>query len=135
MPAITWNDKLVNNVAVIDDQHMKLVEMINAFYSALHEKKPQTALEQLLGGMVDYTQFHFSTEEDFMKKHEYPFAYKHISEHRDFVNKVADWQGKIAARQLVISFEVTTFLKTWLIDHISQSDKNLCKFLNTKGVA
>ena len=135
MSAITWNASLVNNVTVIDQQHMKLVEMINDFYSALNENRPQAALAQLLNGMVEYTQYHFLTEETYMNKYEYAFAYKHKAEHRDFVNKAAEWQAKVAAQQLLLSFEVTNFLKTWLVDHISQSDKNLCKFLITRGVA
>jgi hemerythrin-like metal-binding protein len=134
VPAITWNDTLVNNVRLIDEQHMRLVDMINGFYAALSEKQPELALVELLRGLIDYVGYHFSAEESLMNQYAYPAREDHVREHQAFTQRVGDWYQRVAKGQLVVSFEITNYLRSWLVNHISVVDRKLCEFLKTQGV-
>jgi len=129
-----WDESYATGVNLVDQQHKKLFEMINRFYSALHEKRPQEALQQLLAGLLDYTKYHFTTEEELMAKNSYLLSTDHINEHREFMVKAADWQKRATSGQLIISMEVTNYLRDWLVDHISKKDKALGSYLKSKHV-
>jgi hemerythrin len=47
---------------------------------------------------------------------------------------VLDLEDRYNNGGLVVSFEITTFLKKWLIDHIQGTDKEYSDFLIAKGV-
>ena len=134
MPAITWNDNLVNHVKIVDEQHMRLVDMINEFYAALSQKAAEAALVELLRGLIDYAGYHFSAEESLMNQYAYPAMRDHVQEHQAFTQRVENWYRKVANGQLVLSFEITNYLRSWLVNHISVVDRKLCSFLKTKGV-
>lgn len=135
MAAIRWDDRYVLNVGNIDEQHKKLVDMINEFYEGISQKDSDVALKELLKGLIDYAEYHFSTEETFMKQHEFPFMIRHVGQHDAFRKHVGDCQRRIEFKELVISFEITNYLRTWLLDHILASDKDLCHFLQSKGIS
>ena len=63
---IEWNDEYLLGVPEIDKQHKKLIAIANELYdvvtgdeSALKEKMPS-----ILKELTDYTEYHFSNEEE-----------------------------------------------------------------------
>jgi hemerythrin len=129
-----WDDSFSVNVLEIDLQHRKLIDMINAFYEHVGKDSDQV-LKTLLDSLVEYTHYHFSTEEKYFEKFAYPDAESHREMHKKFVEKVFDVRNRLNNGQLVISFEITTFLKDWLTHHIKQSDKAYSKFFNDHGLS
>lgn len=107
--------------------------MINDFYGHVGKDAGQ-AFRELLDSLVAYTQYHFSTEEMYFRRFSYPEAADHIEEHRKFTEKVLDVKERLDRKQLVLSLEITTFLKDWLTHHIKASDKAHGKFFNDKGL-
>lgn len=129
-----WSDELLVGVAAIDDQHRRLVEMVGAFYGALAEKKPaKDALGELLDGLVEYTRYHFETEERLMARSGFPDSPAHREQHAVFTRRVGDLVDRFSRGQLVLSIEATTFLREWLTDHILVRDKELGRHLVSRG--
>ena len=60
MTFIKWNKSLSVKVKEIDDQHKKLVELINQAYEFKDSKK----LGDILNELIEFTRVHFSTEEN-----------------------------------------------------------------------
>ncbi|MBE8539210.1 bacteriohemerythrin [Geoglobus acetivorans] len=134
MALITWNESFSVNIREIDEQHKKLVSMINRLHDAMLEGKGKEIMGELLNDMVEYTITHFSTEEKLMKQHNYPGYVKHKAEHELFVSKVGEFKEKYEKGQLALTMEVLSFLKSWLTNHILNSDKKYGPFFNNKGI-
>ena len=134
MAFIQWDDSFSVNVREIDQQHQKLVGMLNDFEERLRQD-PNQAFQALLDSLVEYTQYHFSTEEKYFEKFSYSDARAHIEEHRKFVEKVLDVRSSfIKHGKLILFFEITSFLKDWLTTHIKGSDKAYAKCFNDNGL-
>ena len=48
MGFIEWSDKLVTGVKECDEQHKKLVSLINEFYDAMKQGKGKDVLDKML---------------------------------------------------------------------------------------
>ena len=55
MPLMNWTEKLSVGVAVIDDDHKKLVAMVNELYDAMQAGRGKDTLGRILDGLVQYT--------------------------------------------------------------------------------
>ena len=133
MALIKWDESFSVNVREIDQQHQKLVDMINEFYGHVGKDSGQ-AFRSLLKSLVEYTQYHFATEERYFAKFAYPDSKTHTDVHRQFTEKVLDVKNRLESGKIVLSIEITTFLKDWLTTHIKGSDKAYGKYFNDHGL-
>lgn len=134
MAYFEWDENLSVKISSIDDQHKKLVEMINVFYQNIKDNSGNDQISKLVRGMKDYTRQHFSTEENYMRKFNYPDYDGHKREHDMFVTKVSELEDKLNQGKMVLSFEITKFLKEWVKNHIQGTDKKYSDFFVSKGV-
>jgi len=134
MAYIDWNDGYSVKIVSIDEQHKKLFDMINIFYVSVKEGTHREKLIELVTGLKEYTEFHFTHEEKLMKDNGYTALSSHKAEHEKFVNKVREFLDKVESGKLIISVEVTNFLKDWLINHIKGTDQLYSSLLAGKGV-
>ncbi len=134
MNLIEWEDKYSVKIKHIDEQHKKLVGMINELHNAMTKGQGKLVIDGILKKMTAYTVQHFKSEEVLFDQYGYPAAEKHKAEHASFVEKVTDFYGKFEAGKLFLSIEVMDFLSDWLVTHIVGSDKQYSAFLNSKGV-
>jgi len=134
MSLITWSDKYSVNIKEIDEQHKKLVGMINELHDAmLHAKSKEVSLT-IINKMADYTKYHFSTEEKYMKKFGYPDYEAHNLSHEKFVEQVLEFKKGYESGKTGLSYDLLNFLKNWLVTHIQSSDKKYAALFNEKGL-
>jgi hemerythrin len=131
---IKWNDSLSVNVAEIDQQHQKLILMINDLHGAMKLGKGKDVLGKIVNGLISYTTIHFKTEEDYFSQFGYPQADSHKKEHIVFVQKVSEFKDGFEKGKLSLSIEVLNFLSDWLQNHIMGTDKKYSQFFNGKGL-
>ena len=134
MALITWNEKLSVNIAEIDKQHQKLIQMVNDLDDAMRQGKGRDLLGKILGDMIKYTSDHFTTEEKYFAQYSYPDAENHIKEHKTFVEKVLKFQREFEAKRFGLSTDIINFLCNWLNKHILGTDKKYGPFFNEKGI-
>jgi hemerythrin len=134
MAYFEWDDTLSVKIGSIDNQHRKIIDLINAFYESIREGSGAENTKKLIIGMKDYTLRHFSTEENYMRKYGYPDYELHKQEHDLFVSKVSDLEEKLNQGKLIMSFEITGFLKEWIKKHIQGTDKKYSEFFLDKGI-
>lgn len=131
---ITWSDKLAVGVRVIDEQHIKLIEIINQLSDSMYSGRSQNMLFKVLMGLEMYALYHFDTEEKLMIEHKYAESEEHKLGHDIFTGTVKEFRHKFDSGQAVISSELMSFLREWLIVHIMQTDKKFGLTLNHRGV-
>jgi hemerythrin len=134
MNLINWADNLSVNIRAIDEEHKKLVSMINELHSSMGSGKGRETIGKILTGLVDYTKTHFSTEERLMEKYAYTGYMNHKAQHDALTKQVIDLHTKFQEGKAMVTVEVMNFLKEWLTKHIQDSDKKYGPFLNGKGI-
>lgn len=134
MPLIKWDASFSVNVAEIDNQHQKLVSLINQLDAAMRQGKGREVLDKTIAELITYALTHFKTEETYFEKFGYPDKDDHIKEHREFSQKVAAFKKGMDERRLGLTIEVMDFLSNWLTNHIKGTDKKYSLFFNEQGL-
>jgi len=134
MALISWSPALSTGVTEIDEQHRKLIDLVNQLNDAMHAGHGRDALAPVLNELVRYTVYHFGTEEKLMAKHHYSDVEQHKKEHAKLIKDVSDFKTKFESGNAMISTPLMVFLRDWLSTHIMQTDKKLGKSLNVAGV-
>jgi hemerythrin len=135
MALISWNDTFAVNIKKIDDQHKSLIDLVNQLHDAMKAGKGSTALGPILSDLINYTSFHFSTEEAYFQQYAYPDKASHKKEHDDLTQKAKSLQASHKEGKLTVTIEVMNFLKDWLSNHILTSDKKYSPYLRGKGLS
>ncbi len=134
MLVIKWNEGLSVGIKVIDDQHKKLLNVINDLDEAIAAGKGSEIYDALFAELVDYFTQNFSTEEELMLAHDYPGLELHRTLHLDFTAKVRDLSARALKGNNAVSEETLKFLVEWLIHHDIAVDRKLGAFLLERGI-
>lgn len=131
---LVWSDEYSINIKEMDEQHKKLVEIINTHSSAVNLKEERKVLEGTLTGLFEYIEVHFKREEELLLQHDYP-EYKTQEEEHAYLNQeVHDLYIKYVKGDDSTAFLVASLMRHWLFNHICNEDKKYSKYLNNKGV-
>jgi len=133
MSLITWNDHLNVGVEEIDQQHQKLVQLINGLHNHMLAGDASEIMNKVLDRVIEYTGFHFQTEEQLMAQYAYPDSAAHKKEHKDLVDTAVNLQVKLKSGNSHLTMETMHFLQDWLQHHILGSDKKFAEYLISKG--
>jgi len=68
MGKIKWDDSLSVKINLIDTQHKMLIQRLSDLSEAIETSQGEKKIIQTLAFLIEYTEFHFSTEEKNMKK-------------------------------------------------------------------
>ncbi|THB79557.1 MAG: hemerythrin [Desulfobacteraceae bacterium] len=136
MKEIEWTDDLSVGVGLIDEQHKMLIKRLNDLKLSLTEQQGPAQIASTMNFLVEYTDFHFSTEEKHMEANEYPTFEAHKKMHDGFKQTLSgleeDFEEEGATQGLADSID--TLLVNWLINHIQKVDVEFGKFLMSKGI-
>lgn len=135
MAYIDWNEGLSVGVNLFDEQHKKLVSILNRLYDAMKEGKGRNVLADIFNELIEYTKFHFKAEEETLLKHDYPGYSEQHEEHSKLTKEVIELKEKYDKGNIFITVEVLSFLKEWLSHHILEVDKKYGPFLREKGIS
>lgn len=131
MPMFEWDSKYEIGVPSMDEQHKRWIEIINDFYDHLTSREIVENTKHLIEEVIDYTTYHFASEEELMKSIGYPHINEQKAMHRNIVDKILEFKKKINNGKLVVSSVVTIELKQWLRDHILIEDKKYAELYKT----
>lgn len=134
LPLIEWNDSLSVEIDSIDDQHKKLLEILNALHDPNLLSQGPEKVQAILNELVEYTVYHFNHEEELMRRHQYPDIENHLAAHRTLVEQVGKFQADFQAGKAKLSGELFKFLRSWLNGHIRGTDKLYSPHLRGCGV-
>lgn len=134
MSLFSWNEDLSVNIDSIDEQHKKLIVMINDFYNNVSTRSSKENISILIAAMKKYTLEHFSYEEKYMKQFGYPDYEEHKKEHDSFVTRVSEIEKMFLEGKHFVSLEATVFIKDWLKDHIQGADMKYSDFFIKNGI-
>lgn len=118
-----WSDDLSVGVTTVDNQHRKLVDLVNRLHAALMRGAANTEATGILNELVQYTVTHFKYEEEIHQRTGYPEAAAHKASHEQLVARIGELMKGLEAGTAAIGVDLMEFLKHWLINHIQKEDK------------
>ena len=131
---IIWSDAYSIGFKKIDEQHQRLVELINTLYDAFLSAKANDVIGDILDSMIKYTENHFKYEENIFQRINYPKKDEHKELHGLFLVKTLEFKQKFIAGTTTVSYETMYFLRDWLLKHIQGEDVKYVKYFKEKGV-
>ena len=135
MALIDWSSDLETKIGSIDQQHKKLVALINGLHEAMKTGMGKDITGKAIDELVAYAVTHFSHEERFMTDYGYPGLLAHKKEHDEFTIKAKKLDEDFKAGKMLLTVEIMKFLKDWLTTHIKGTDQKYGPFLLGKGVS
>jgi hemerythrin-like metal-binding protein len=131
---VTWKDSYSVGIPSIDQDHRKLLGMINQLQTAAHYQTDDELIEKTLNDLVEYTRYHFAREEKLMQENDYGDFDAHKQQHDDVVQQVAKFIDEYRVDKTRTIDNVSLFLKTWLVNHINGSDQAYAPHLRQRNV-
>lgn len=134
MSLIEWNDSFSLGIDKIDEQHQRLIALLNKLHDAMKTGQGKEVLTDILNGLIEYTAYHFKTEEDLFQKFSFEGKDGHVAEHKAFVDRLNEFQTKFGAGDAVLTMEILQFLNTWVRKHIQGIDREYIDCFKENGV-
>lgn len=135
---LIWNDKFSVNVKAIDEQHKKLIAIMDRIQvlASLDDKYDHyDELMEILLELKDYTRYHFDFEEKLLSQYNYALLENQHFEHVFFTKKLDRITRKdIDNEQTGTINEIYNFVAEWISGHIFKSDMQYKEFLNKNEV-
>ena len=123
MPLIQWKDAYSVHLERLDEHHRHFIGIVNRLYDSVMSSDDIGSVQPIIGELVDYSSYHFTAEEQFMRDSGYAELDEHIAKHRYFQERIRELQGLERANQLALAQELIVFLGDWLLHHILEVDK------------
>lgn len=120
MAYLEWTTDLDVGVANMNDEHQKLIELMNRFAELADAGASRAQATAALDALGKYTMEHFRDEEAMMARMRFPELDKHKLIHQALLRQFgehADNFGRTGQHQ-----ELLMFLKVWLKSHIKGVD-------------
>ncbi len=111
----------------IDRQHEHLVELVNLLAQKISHDIHGDELSRLFEEVIEFTAFHFQTENDLMERYAYPDRIAHEKDHCQLLINIRDLADELDE---VDAASVVKNIKEWLVRHIEFRDIALGKFLD-----
>ena len=130
-PVIVWEDSWNVGITEIDDDHKKLVSLLQKLFGALIAAQGAEYVKTIFFELIDYTRYHFEREEEIYKEYNYDELEHHKQLHQDLIQQVLDISKELLSEGETekVSDDFFEFLKHWLVDHILNEDLKFKDFL------
>ncbi len=125
-----WNPNFETGIDKIDEQHKKLVDLINRLAMHLANRSSETELNRTFDELADYADYHFRSEEGVWSQFlENDPAYgSHLTTHHSFIDDVLLLKENGNGRVLDdVIYDIVAFLSKWLAYHILDTDKRMAE--------
>lgn len=129
-----WNEIYELGIQEIDLQHKKLISISNELYDVATkgDVNLKITMSKILKNLTDYTVYHFTSEEELMKKYGYQGAPMHKIAHDNFVAEVTQQIKNLSegSQEDVLLFY--DYIANWILAHIAKADKIWATFVKEK---
>ena len=121
-----WNPHLETGIALVDEQHRKLVALINRLAQQHVQGATEADIQAILTELADYAHYHFACEENIWQQGLSGDIWldRHLQAHRAFFDHVVALQQGEQPFQTVLN-DLFSFLTQWLALHILDNDKRM----------
>jgi len=125
---LVWDKCFELGIHEFDEHHKHLVHLLNMTYDGFVLEAEQDEIGAVLDELIDYATYHFSAEELWMEKHNYPGLQLHRGEHQNFCSRIVEIQKEFRQGKARLTLEILQLLNNWLTTHILRTDAEYGRF-------
>jgi hemerythrin-like metal-binding protein len=134
---IIWKDEFAIDGGIIDDDHKKIIEIINEIITAIRAQEHIGSVALALKALHEITTAHFFREESLQELSEFPDLSRHRTAHRKLLATLSHWVETVDKSVLCEDFstqndvlsECKTFLYRWILAHILADDMEMREYI------
>lgn len=132
---IEWRPDYEIGVEDIDLQHRYFVVLLNRFMDEISSTDTQYR-EALIAELNAYARFHFISEENTMKRANYPMLREHKNSHRELMDQLSSKQHRVLMENTELANNaLIDFLVAWFLQHTKMEDQLFAEFLHEQTSA
>jgi hemerythrin len=121
-------------IDVIDNEHVKLVDMLNEVHALISDGKKDEARHYFSETLSSYVNEHFANEEKFMESIGFPGIEEHKKIHENFKKSFGELKPKIESYDDTAFRSALSDAFTWIVGHIGRTDRKYAKFYLAQAV-
>ena len=129
-----WKPEYSVKIQEIDEQHKKIIDMLNRLYTAFMNKEHDQQIGKIIEELEEYTVYHFGTEEKYFYRYGFPETKEHMLKHINFTDKIKTFKEDYKQNNSSLTFQVVNFLKDWLNHHILIEDQKYVELFTKNGL-
>lgn len=129
---IEFDDNLITGNKTIDTQHKELIDRIRQFVTSCERNEGGDKACQMLDYLIEYTNFHFSAEEQLQKDVKYPGFDTHKEKHEEYKATLAELSSALKEAgdsSDALVDQIKENVVDWLFNHIKLFDRSVAEYI------
>ena len=114
---------------LLEEEHQQLIDLIEALDKCVSQGQSKNHVYNYLDEFVTLAEEHFRNEEEAMEVYQYPEIVHHKNEHINLLEHLHNLRGKLHDGLTPFGTEYMKLLRSWLEDHLLDTDNKLERFL------
>ncbi len=116
-------------VEEVDSQHKRFLKIIARIHELMEEEAETQKINDLMGELKRYANFHFQSEELLMQTYAYPKYHEQKMAHKKIIEELGKKTQGIEANRDQMG-EVLMFLVKWFVGHTTSIDREMGAFVS-----
>lgn len=133
MEKIVWSSQFSVGVEKLDNQHKKIIGIINRLISNSEQSPSSELIQETLAEMREYSLEHLQDEEQILFENDYPDMVNHKEQHGHYIERLNDFLTNPMENNDQLYSNLLAFLRVWWVRHILEEDMKYKMFLKNKG--
>lgn len=130
---MTWDAQYELGIEDIDFQHHLFLNLINRLSDEIINCADADYRLSLISELNAYARFHFISEENMMRRENYPRLAEHRKQHRDLIDQLSAKQNLLVIRDSAKEADALIgFLVDWFVNHTTCEDRLFADYLHAK---
>ena len=131
---IEWDDKYSVGISIIDNEHKKLIGIMNKAIAARQHSNNSEEIIEIINEMNKYALTHFADEEAYMVQFNYPDYEQHRKEHQGFSIETMAFLDSATKGDCQLACEILEHLKNWIVHHVQGTDRKYIDCFKKHGL-
>jgi hemerythrin-like metal-binding protein len=127
-----WSDRYSVNIAEMDGQHKKLLNLMNGLDEAIQKRREDKQIAAIVEDLNDCVEVHFREEEKLMESLNYPQLDAHKSQHLHFLVQFHMMYSAYQSGHLELVQIFIQYLKNWFAFHMFSEDRTYGAFVESR---
>lgn len=127
---IHWDKVFDIGIQRIDLEHRIFVDLLYSYQVALERGADSESILLLINEIEKYSEFHFISEENFMKQINYPYYERQRLAHFELLERL-----NIAKHRKDFSVGFLQFVFNWFSSHTMSEDKNIGLYVKEQNIS
>ena len=130
-----FSDNLVTGNEMIDSHHKELIDRINKLLDSCEQSNEKAVAVRTLDYLSEYTDFHFSAEEQLQREIDYPGFAKHKEQHDAFKQTIKELEEMLEEEEgpsQAFVEKIQENVIRWFYTHIEGFDLSVAEYKNMR---